>query len=553
NSTKDVVPNTDVGYGAYLLYTIKVKNDGDASADNIVVRDSLPYGLSVDTVRSIKEIDVNINNANGWSQFDNLVDGWIKIKTNFGEYTSKPINSSNYPTINALLSEINKSSAKANIIYSFKRFELKVTGGYIKELSEGGTYPFFAAAYIPVGKYCTASFIDNTLVWNISNIPSLGSNDITFGGQVLIEKGEILNYATITCGQETITVASIPIGVMGTTPVLSNIPVEDADEDSVEDEISGDSDADTDGSYRVSLPRADGILYYEIQERVGTGSYVSLSNTISPSDEWYQVSGRSKGLYCYRVRAKNIAGWGGFVYSDGIRVVDSYKVVEPDKDDEVSTPDISIKIPRGAFSGSITFTLEKRLMMETRQATPPIRYILSGSCYEILALTPGGTETQPTKELVLILPYDDPDPLNEEDDLSYRIYQLLPDGWRLVEGSQIVYPAQDRVECRIKHLSIYAVGNPVGLEIGGVIVRPNPFKSNKQHTKVWFENLNGCVKISIFNLSGELVFKKEDVFGTQWGWDLKNNSCESVASGVYFAVIEDRTGEKIVRRFAIIK
>ncbi|MEK9148869.1 MAG: PQQ-binding-like beta-propeller repeat protein, partial [Candidatus Desantisbacteria bacterium] len=44
NSTNDVLPNTPVGYGAYLLYTIKVKNDGDAGANNVVVKDTLPYG-----------------------------------------------------------------------------------------------------------------------------------------------------------------------------------------------------------------------------------------------------------------------------------------------------------------------------------------------------------------------------------------------------------------------------------------------------------------------------------------------------------------------------
>ncbi|MBU2461861.1 T9SS type A sorting domain-containing protein, partial [bacterium] len=554
NSTKDVVPNIAVGYGAYLVYTIKVKNDGDSGADNVVVKDTLPYGLSVDLVRSIKEIDVNINSADGWSQFDNLVDGWLKIQTNFGEYTSKPINNSNYPTINALLSEINKSSAKVNITYELKRFELRVSGGWFKELSEGGgSYGFFTASYIPRGKYCTAdTFIDNTLSWSILNIPSLGSSNITFGGQVLIDKGSIINSATITCGQNTITVASIPIRVMGTTPVLSNNPFEDVEELS-ENEIPGDADA-TNGHYRVWLPRADGIICYELSERKGTdGTWNILNNAISPSDEWYEISGRAKGLYAYRVRAKNVAGWGGYVYSDGIRVVDAYKVVEPDKNYEVASSTFSVKIPAGAFLGSVTLTVEKKLKPETKQAIPPIRNILSDSIYEILALTPGGTETQPRGELVLILPYSDPDPLNEEDDLSYRIYQLTFDGWKLVEGAQIVYPAQDRVECRISHLSIYAVGNPIGLEIDDVIVRPNPFKSNK-HTKVWFENLNGCVKISIFNLSGELVFVKENITDSRWdGWNLENSSGEKVASGVYFALIEDRTGNKIVRRFAIIK
>ncbi|MDI6751298.1 MAG: PQQ-binding-like beta-propeller repeat protein, partial [bacterium] len=556
NSTKDVVPNTSVGYGAHLLYTIKVKNDGDAGANNVAVKDALPYGFSVSLVRSAKEIDVNINNANGWSQFDNCVDGFIKIKTNFGEYISKPINNSNYPTINALLSEINKSSARVNITYN-KRFELTVSGGWLKELSEvGASFGFFTASYIPVGKYCTAdSFSDNIMVWSIQSIPSLGSKDITFGGQVLIDKGDVINYATITCGQETIIIASIPIAVLGTTPVLSGVPLEDAEEDSMEDEISGDADADTDGNYRVSLPRADagGILWYRLDERVGTGgTWNILSDAISPSDKWYSVSGRAKGLYYYRVRAKNIADWGGYVYSDGIRVVDSYKVIEPDKEyDVVASLAFSLHIPRGAFSGSVTLTINKTTV-GTKQAILPVRYILSGSVYEILALSPGGTETQPMKELTLILPYSDPDPLNEEDDLAYRIYRLTGDGWRLVRGYQTVYPGQDRVECRISHLSIYAVGNPIGLEIGGVIVRPNPWKS-KSHTKVWFENLNGCVKISIFNLSGELVFKKEDVSGSQWGWDIKNSSGENVASGVYFAVIEDRTGDKIVRRFAIIK
>jgi hypothetical protein len=549
-STKDVEPKTGVGLGSYLLYTITVRNDGDM-AGVVMVQDMVSDKLSFCCIKSRADVvsgkrELDLTDSDGWGQFDDgKVDGRIEVVTDKGRYRSKYINSFNYPTINSLIEEIEKSPIGVQVEYYADRFTLTADGWFV-ELSEEGDYPFFSAAKIPIGLYCTGEWNSGSVVWKI-DVGAGETKSISFGAQV-IEKGEIENRATLTSGAHSVVVETIKVWAEAEPPVLAGIPVEDSDSDGADD------DADTDGEYKVLLPEDKDdyeIIWYEVQERVGTGSWKSIDSAIPPSTRWYQVSGRSKGnTYYYRVRAKNGAGWGNFTdTSDGIRVVDEWKVVSPEEEYEMKYNSLSVQIPESAFLATVTFTIEEKRVIEAA-AVPAISEILKDSVYELLAISADGVGTQPVKPLTLLLPYRDPDLENEDDDLSYRVYRLENGVWRLVEGAQRVYPDKDIVRAEISHLSIYGVGSPVGVGIWSAKVYPSPLKLDECN-RLKFE-IPGWARIRVFNIAGECVFETEE-YGSLWEWDLLNSEGERVASGVYFAVIEDADGNNVIRRFAIIK
>ncbi|MDI6703631.1 MAG: flagellar hook-basal body complex protein, partial [bacterium] len=93
--------------------------------------------------------------ASGWDQFDGgTVNGTITIITTSGRYVSRPINATNYPTVQNLINEINASDAKVTMSYDITtdKFTLKSdTPGDIMTLEESGTVPFLSEINIPTG------------------------------------------------------------------------------------------------------------------------------------------------------------------------------------------------------------------------------------------------------------------------------------------------------------------------------------------------------------------------------------------------------------------
>ncbi len=91
--------------------------------------------------------------------------------------------------------------------------------------------------------------------------------------------------------------------------------------------------------------------------------------------------------------------------------------------------------------------------------------------------------------------------------------------------------------------------------LNSVQVYPNPCKSHlPKHNKIIFDNLTAQCKIQIYNVVGELIYEKEftDTQG-KVEWNLRNEFGKEVATGVYFYVITNPAGEKIVDKLAIIR
>ncbi|MEW6679920.1 MAG: thermonuclease family protein [bacterium] len=558
HSTKDVFPKAEGSLGSVITYTISLINTGDMEARDVFVYDQLPLGLSFSQIKSKQEVILRdgILDMNSWYSFNNgRPDGMITIITNQGTYRSLPINPFNYPTIESLLNEINNDKkAGARISYSpiSDKFTLSKDNGYIIALYEEGEYPFFSAIKIEPCDYCTGTYSNGVISWNVGNLPVYATKTISFSAQV-IGKGSITNYATITSAGFITTTNLVSITVSHNPPLLITRPIEDSSEMNGYDFL--DDDADIDGRYRVIFPIESepcGIIEYEIEERIGTSSWYTMG-TGSGSSKWYEIPTRAKGsTYSYRVRARNTAGYGNWSNpSDGIKVVDKAGIILPNMDFEIKMEGLNIKIPKGAFSGTITFTIQRK-DIGVKVASPAISSILPNSIYELIAITEEYSEgAQPVKPLTLILPYQDPDFSDEIDDLSYRIYRLVNDRWIIVEGEQIVNPVLNTIQCSLNSISIYGIGFPIGLSISNVIVQPNPVKTNK-YDRVRFYGLNGRVTISVFNIAGELVFKGEFYPPSNNCWNLLNNKGEKVSSGVYFALIDDGK-EKVIRKFAIIK
>lgn len=84
-----------------------------------------------------------------------------------------------------------------------------------------------------------------------------------------------------------------------------------------------------------------------------------------------------------------------------------------------------------------------------------------------------------------------------------------------------------------------------------VYVYPNPCKLS-QNKKVYFANVSRQATLSIYDLTGELIFSETNVLVNPYSWTLENNLGHRIASGIYPYVIQE--GDKLTKgRIAIIK
>jgi len=90
--------------------------------------------------------------------------------------------------------------------------------------------------------------------------------------------------------------------------------------------------------------------------------------------------------------------------------------------------------------------------------------------------------------------------------------------------------------------------NLINFDVSGAFAYPVPYKASFGSGVINFKNLGTQAKIRIYTASGRKVFEKEvDNCATDaicYQWDVKNSSGESLASGVYFYVIESSKNKK---------
>lgn len=85
---------------------------------------------------------------------------------------------------------------------------------------------------------------------------------------------------------------------------------------------------------------------------------------------------------------------------------------------------------------------------------------------------------------------------------------------------------------------------------------PNPYKPNSSlgHTAINFSGLTAHAKVQILSAAGEPVFEATaDSTGSIPAWSAVNNEGSKIATGVYFFLITDPTGDEKTGKLAIIR
>ena len=99
------------------------------------------------------------------------------------------------------------------------------------------------------------------------------------------------------------------------------------------------------------------------------------------------------------------------------------------------------------------------------------------------------------------------------------------------------------------HAVIFIIGD----DLSNVVVYPNPYDVRKHSVpQVKFANTTDPATVKIFTVSGHFVRKIEAVAGVAT-WDLKNDSGDNVASGLYIYMITNRTGQKARGQVAVVR
>jgi hypothetical protein len=84
-------------------------------------------------------------------------------------------------------------------------------------------------------------------------------------------------------------------------------------------------------------------------------------------------------------------------------------------------------------------------------------------------------------------------------------------------------------------------------------VYPNPWRQDKHAAQpITFAGLTSGDSVKIFTLAGHQV-KSVQSGGSTWTWDRKNDSGDSVASGIYLYFVSDRQGNTARGTIAIIR
>ena len=84
--------------------------------------------------------------------------------------------------------------------------------------------------------------------------------------------------------------------------------------------------------------------------------------------------------------------------------------------------------------------------------------------------------------------------------------------------------------------------NVISFDVSGAIAYPVPFKSNRDQV-IHFKNLGSETKIRIYTAAGREIFHVNLTQDT-YDWNVKNDSGERVASGVYLYFVESPSGKK---------
>ncbi|MCX5782501.1 MAG: hypothetical protein NT145_07365, partial [Elusimicrobia bacterium] len=192
--------------------------------------------------------------------------------------------------------------------------------------------------------------------------------------------------------------------------------------------------------------------------------------------------------------------------------------------------------------------------------------------YDLTGSIITGNFNQPME---LVIPYPDRDgdgfldtmfPPIEIDSLKICALNVETMKWEIVPGEQIIDKINKTISVKLSHFSVYALASfaPFSQNLESVNVYPNPyspgsgtrFDNSSLGEGIVFDKLTAKAKVRIFNVAGELVAELDETDGDgRYLWDIRNQSGNKVASGVYIYLVTnpDDNSQKAKGKFAIIK
>jgi len=157
--------------------------------------------------------------------------------------------------------------------------------------------------------------------------------------------------------------------------------------------------------------------------------------------------------------------------------------------------------------------------------------------------------------LTLTLTYrlqDLPDP-SKEDSLTIAVYNSVTGRWEPI--SSVVDKAARTVSASVRHLSIFQIlQHTASADLKKVVAFPNPFRTDRGHTRIVFDFLTAGSRVRIYDVAGALIADlKDDNNDGQIIWPVTNGQNEKIASGIYFYLVTDPSGNKQTGRLGVVR
>ncbi|MDD5688552.1 MAG: carbohydrate-binding protein [Elusimicrobia bacterium] len=219
--------------------------------------------------------------------------------------------------------------------------------------------------------------------------------------------------------------------------------------------------------------------------------------------------------------------------------ISSGMAVTPISESSSIESEISVLVPKGAFSTTANLTL-------TAIDVPVSDRTMNVVGYGVDIIN--DKNLQPVKELTITINYDDSGIVGyNENKLVVGYYDESNKRW--VALPTTVYASSNKVVGKSTHLSKFALLELVSAtNLINVKIYPVPYNPAKHVQGLKIEGITAGAVAKIYTVGGELL--KELVESGNSGsivWDGKNEGGKEVASGIYILYIEGTTGVKKVK------
>jgi hypothetical protein len=229
-----------------------------------------------------------------------------------------------------------------------------------------------------------------------------------------------------------------------------------------------------------------------------------------------------------------------------------------------------LHLPASSFSGLLTvwarMTVFQSAPAEAPAPTAGSGFVEPGAGYYRRFEREDG-QTQFDDWVWLSIPYSEVGLTGSEDDLAIFRYDPALRIW-IREGEQFTDKTRNIVWARVNHFTDFAVfGVAASTSLSNVLIYPNPFipydndpqtgtpfVKGDATTGIIFRNVTSTVDIEIYTVGGRRI---STIHATNTGgnvqWDARTDDNREVASGVYIAILRAPNGERVAKKFMVIR